>query len=401
MITPTEPPVEGTELRLTLEPPALVDLFHNRPAAAFEVTFAWPAGDQLLQDTAGPKVDSVRLRGGVLEIELREPAELSSAEAALEIDGATATWTLAEDGYTLVAGEALTPGTHNLTIGIGALDLDGKGLVQVFAAVVIYQAAIPDAIVFEAPDPNEVNESTIGDRFGFHGLPRDVGTGLVYMRNRYFDPQLGRFITADPLGFVDGPSQYQGFGANPVNFADSLGLRIAVKLRNQPDYQRNREIRDNVKKTIKEIPLVGSAVAWAVDAGLSMVLPETQEEMLENSSPVNLVNPIGVTGSVVTRGAGLVSKAINLPSWRRIVIDMIHIAERHMVGGALTARRTVFPSYMSREAVEKAVRFAYRFGEKVGSQGERVIVRGTFDGITIEMWVNTATKTIETAYPVL
>ncbi|NJL27533.1 MAG: hypothetical protein HC897_06360 [Thermoanaerobaculia bacterium] len=224
VIAPTEPPVEGTELRLTLEPPALVDLFHNRPAAAFEQTFTWPAGDQLLQDSVAPTVDAIRLRGGVLEIELSEPADLSSAEAALEIDEATATWTLAEDGYTLVAGGALTPGTHNLTIGIGALDLDGKGLVQVFAAVVIYQAAIPDAIVFEAPDPNEVSDSTIGNRFGFHGLPRDAGTGLVYMRNRYFDPQLGRFITADPLGFVDGPSVYGFAGYSPGNYSDPLGL---------------------------------------------------------------------------------------------------------------------------------------------------------------------------------
>jgi hypothetical protein len=45
-------------------------------------------------------------------------------------------------------------------------------------------------------------------------------------------------------------------------------------------------------------------------------------------------------------------------------------------------------------------REAYRYGEKLGSQGERVFMEGdTEAGMTIQMWVNRATKTIETACP--
>ena len=43
---------------------------------------------------------------------------------------------------------------------------------------------------------------------------------------------------------------------------------------------------------------------------------------------------------------------------------------------------------------------AYRFGTKVGGQGERAVVRGQAAGLTNEMYVNTTTKMIETAYPV-
>ena len=48
---------------------------------------------------------------------------------------------------------------------------------------------------------------------------------------------------------------------------------------------------------------------------------------------------------------------------------------------------------------EQAIRNAYRFGEKVATQGDRVQIRGPWQGGTIELWLNKATKTIETAYP--
>ena len=43
-------------------------------------------------------------------------------------------------------------------------------------------------------------------------------------RNRCYDPELGGFITADPMGYVDGPSMYQFAGYSPVNFGDPTGL---------------------------------------------------------------------------------------------------------------------------------------------------------------------------------
>jgi len=55
---------------------------------------------------------------------------------------------------------------------------------------------------------------------------------------------------------------------------------------------------------------------------------------------------------------------------------------------------------MTPRQIEKAVRTAYRFGEKLKSQGERVLVRGRAAGLTIEMWVNRTEKLIEAAYPV-
>ncbi len=48
--------------------------------------------------------------------------------------------------------------------------------------------------------------------------------GLYYMRARYYDPEVGRFISEDPSGFSDGPNLYAYVGNNPVNHVDPLGL---------------------------------------------------------------------------------------------------------------------------------------------------------------------------------
>jgi Pretoxin HINT domain/Bacterial EndoU nuclease len=90
-------------------------------------------------------------------------------------------------------------------------------------------------------------------------------------------------------------------------------------------------------------------------------------------------------------------KPINLPSWKKIKIDIDHIASGHMKGGSrVSPSKDLFPENMTKSQVEKTVREAYRNGQRVETQGDRVRVQGN----NIEMWVNTRTNTIETAYPI-
>ena len=52
----------------------------------------------------------------------------------------------------------------------------------------------------------------------------DTETGLTYLHARYFDPQLGTFLSADPIGVEGGMNQY-GYGlGDPVNSFDASGL---------------------------------------------------------------------------------------------------------------------------------------------------------------------------------
>lgn len=39
-----------------------------------------------------------------------------------------------------------------------------------------------------------------------------------------YHPTLGRWVTADPAEYVDGPNLYQHVGSNPVNRVDPSGL---------------------------------------------------------------------------------------------------------------------------------------------------------------------------------
>ncbi len=54
------------------------------------------------------------------------------------------------------------------------------------------------------------------------GDPSDGG--LYYMRVRYYDPAVGRFISEDPSGFSSGVNLYGYVVGNPVNFFDADGL---------------------------------------------------------------------------------------------------------------------------------------------------------------------------------
>ena len=59
----------------------------------------------------------------------------------------------------------------------------------------------------------------------FPGQYYDQETGLHYNYFRYYDPETGRYVTADPIGFAGGDLNLYGYvWNNPLNWSDSLGL---------------------------------------------------------------------------------------------------------------------------------------------------------------------------------
>ncbi len=58
---------------------------------------------------------------------------------------------------------------------------------------------------------------------GRYGVMTDPN-GLLYMRARYYNPYIGRFINADPSGFGGGINFYAYADANPISLIDPFGL---------------------------------------------------------------------------------------------------------------------------------------------------------------------------------
>jgi RHS repeat-associated protein len=52
----------------------------------------------------------------------------------------------------------------------------------------------------------------------------DATAGLYYVRARWYDAGIGRFISEDPIGLAGGINNYAYAANNPVNLSDPTGL---------------------------------------------------------------------------------------------------------------------------------------------------------------------------------
>jgi RHS repeat-associated protein len=74
--------------------------------------------------------------------------------------------------------------------------------------------------------PNVLASGPSGPYTWFGTLAANGGgsTGMLYKRNRYFDPVSGRFTQQDPIGLAGGLNLYGFADGDPVNFSDPFGL---------------------------------------------------------------------------------------------------------------------------------------------------------------------------------
>ncbi|MCP5508978.1 MAG: hypothetical protein H7A39_00985 [Chlamydiales bacterium] len=79
-------------------------------------------------------------------------------------------------------------------------------------------------LVYAAYDSfGKSNRASTDYPWGYSSKRIDL-TGLVFFGRRYYDPELGRFFTPDPLGLSEGPNLYQYLQGNPLIGFDEYGL---------------------------------------------------------------------------------------------------------------------------------------------------------------------------------
>ena len=64
-----------------------------------------------------------------------------------------------------------------------------------------------------------------GSPFGYTGRQWDAKAGLYQYRARYYSPELGVFLSMDPIGTKDDPNLYMYVGLDPVNQTDPTGMQ--------------------------------------------------------------------------------------------------------------------------------------------------------------------------------
>lgn len=85
---------------------------------------------------------------------------------------------------------------------------------------------------------------------GHQGLYHDKEFQLIYNRARYLSPRLRRFISRDPLGYINGPNLYEYVASNPINLLDALGLD-AWPVTSKPYSQLTKAEKKDLRKKMK------------------------------------------------------------------------------------------------------------------------------------------------------
>ncbi len=106
-------------------------------------------------------------------------------------------------------------------------------------------------------EPYGLPRQAIADAPGYTGHVHDAGSGLVYMQQRYYDPEVGRFLSVDPMPSDTATgwnfNRYNYAANNPYTFVDPDG-RVVGEPWEEPG---EGETRGEVLRMIRWVGPVG------------------------------------------------------------------------------------------------------------------------------------------------
>lgn len=120
------------------------------------------------------------------------------------------------DGVEVASPDAMFRYQLNNHLGSSSLELDEEARVISYEEYHPYGSTSCQAV----SNAVEVNAK----RYRYTGMERDEETGFNYHTARYYAPWLGRWVSCDPAGLLDGMNLYVYTGNNPINSVDYTGM---------------------------------------------------------------------------------------------------------------------------------------------------------------------------------
>jgi RHS repeat-associated protein len=216
---------------------------------------------------------------------------------------------------------------------------------------------------------------------GFAGASTpNASGGFVYLRNRWYDPQTGRFLTQDPIGLAGGVNLYSYAGGNPISFSDPYGL--------EPDCRNPKTLYEATYCVgVRTQPLEQAVeIAWTVET---------------------LLLPMGGAGGGRIARLGLAARGANVLTR---TVDAAVDAAQAVQGSAgrkiFEAARVVGESGLSQgQATRGVMQATRRLGFEIGGTIRRdgvnyVLARDARNGIIDAVAIDKAGKTSRAAFRV-
>ena len=195
-------------------------------------------------------------------------------------------WTIAQNSYPLTMGYWTTGYASYFNGVIDELQIYDRAL----AGNEIGERAIDAFVAHRQYDSfgNVTDESgpAVDFIFGYTGKAWDADAELYDYYHRMYDPVVGRFASADPLGLASGDANlYRYVGNNPLNYIDSTGLcgQSWSGSQSLPSSWDTRTLFDDLDYTTT--PIAGLGLFNAVSSAT------TYESLLSSSVSQNIISP--------------------------------------------------------------------------------------------------------------
>ena len=144
-------------------------------------------------------------------------------------------------------------------------------------------------------------------RYRFTGKERDEESGLSYHGARYYSPWVGRWLSPDPAGTVDGLCLYAYVLANPINAVDRDGFgfwSVVVDTITDVVFPLKPAIKAAVKGDYEDAVVLGTTPGVSLP-DVKLGIWDAEKDFAKGVAWSAMKSSLGPLSEIITRGSAL------------------------------------------------------------------------------------------------